>query len=179
MNNYKLIETQEGLLLLNLDAEIKEGDSFLYKKQIRKAIDNDIKENMFEDTNKIIASSYLPDLPTISTSIEDIRKMIEDKERAKLASKYAEKSLDRFKGKLSIDEYTFTKQSFNDGYKSNPAKYTREQMLEAISRAVREEISYEKIIQSFETKIDCFVEVKKDSDTGNNILEWYSITKIL
>ena len=169
----KLIQTDKGLLLLDLEAEINNGCYYLDEinelcKWVSKIFNSTLK-------TKVIASSYIDELPKISQSIEEIKEMIKDKELSNLAIHYQEN--------ISINSFADVN-AFFDGYKSNKALYTKEQMIEAMRKAQfigrqgssMPDSEYERIIQSIEPKIDCFFIV---TDLWVRSEIQYSITKIL
>lgn len=176
MKNYRLIQIEKTLVLLDLKAEINLGDWMAVYSTGINGIGEGYSISQFNDTPvsklnkicegtyKIIASSDFDCLPLIYDSIEDIKEMIRDNDIEDLSIR----TFPPYGRTISENDYSgLARGGFKKGYKSNKALYTREQMLEAIKLAKtyrrdnNANYTEQQILESLEPKIDCFVEVEE------------------
>lgn len=180
----KLIQTDKGFVVVDEDAEIKIGDYAISMRQeeIHLIQINSDVANMC--CHKIAYSTYrISDtIPILTNTVEEIDQMFEDKRVIDIMFKYCEY-------KAYADEV-----SFIDGYKSNNAEFTREQMaialLSMFHRGKDGIIDYEEtithIIDAFKPKHSpCYCEVEKRipfTATPSKITKYkpsYTITKLI
>ena len=184
----KLLTVKEGLIIIDEDAEIKKSELCYDEEKEQEFTSNEHTQLYKTESNlkvfKIIASSFIDELPKISQSVEEIRQMIEREKLIKLSgeSLYVVNVNNPSRREL-IDMDIFIR-----GYKSNKNEFTREQMIEAVNMAREFDMckghlnKTEQILESLEPKIDCYVEVKQICDDEKNLPYIqpikYSITKI-
>jgi len=184
----KLISVQQGLILIetNNDSILGQwvydnGSIYIAEQYIGDNQELIIAANFTPKTNK----QFIPDLPTILTTESEIREMIKDREIEKLADlllqPYSEPVL-----------YLRNKEHIIKGYKSNPCKWTDEQMKQAIELALQRIDDYtyktydiKEILNQLLPPIDCECEIEEVRKAENNLsskigtIIGYKITKIV
>lgn len=133
-----LIQINQDYIIVDDEAEIKYND-LCYDEERQQEFTSNKQTQLYKTESnlkvyKIIASTNKEHNVPLISNIEEALEMIKDKEIKQLVDSLCEERYNKYHtGSGDTFKYEDYEEGIIDGYKSNKAEFTREQMIEAIN----------------------------------------------